>query len=80
VSLVRQDDLENSKCGEYLDLTRNGRKLTSPGEMQIVSKNDTSESQRLLLQPSTAPKTTVFKRHINQSLPPSVAQEKAYQI
>ena len=40
-----------------------GENLTCPGEMQNVSKNDTSESQRLLLQPSMAPKTTVFKRH-----------------
>jgi hypothetical protein len=58
-----------------------GEKLTCPGEMQNVSKNDTSESQRLLLQPSMAPKTTVFKGHVrNQSLAPSVAQEMTYQV
>jgi hypothetical protein len=53
VNLIRQNDLENSECGEHL--TRTGEKLTSPGEMQNVSKSDTSESQRVSLQPSMAP-------------------------
>jgi hypothetical protein len=79
MSLVRQNDLKNSERGE--ELNRNGRKLTCPKEMQNVSKSDTSESQRLLLQQSRAPKTTVFKRHIrNQSLPLSVTQERMYQV
>jgi hypothetical protein len=37
--------------------------LTCPGEVHNVSINDTSESQRLVLQPSMAIKTAVFKRH-----------------
>jgi hypothetical protein len=58
-----------------------GEHLTSLGEKKNVSKSDTSESQRLLLQPSPATKTTAFKGHIRtQSFPPSVEQERAYQI
>jgi hypothetical protein len=58
-----------------------GEELTCPEEMQNVRKSETFESQRLLLRPSMATKTAVFKGHIrNQSLPPSVAQERTYNV
>jgi len=63
--LVCQNGLENSESVEELNGKGRGGCLTCSGNMQNISKNDMSESQRLLSRPSTEVQITVFfKRHI----------------
>ena len=79
MSLVRREALENSECGE--DLTRNGRNAYMSGGDAEFIKERYVRVAAIIIVTIDGTKNNCVKRHIrNQSLPPSVAQERTYHV
>jgi hypothetical protein len=78
VILVRQDDLENSECGEIL--TRNGRKTYLSGEDTECIKERYVRVAAIITATIDGIKNNCLRDIRKQSLPPSVAQERTYQV
>jgi hypothetical protein len=79
VSLVRQDDsdLENSECGE--NLTRNGRKTYMSGDIECIKERYVRVAA-IITATIDGIKNNCLRDIRKQSLPPSVAQERTYQV
>jgi hypothetical protein len=78
VSLVRPVDLENSECGETL--TRNGRKTYLSGEDIECIKERYVRVAAIITATIDGVKNNCLRDIRNQSLPPSVAQERTYHV